>query len=122
MAKSMETGEGKISDPAGRRAPGRVLLDSTSEGLLDALMFTFRFVGWLTRWTLATVFFIAVMAFAAYFVFNELVKGGGYVNVPDIVGLNITKASNELASVGLEIGSQNLVPSHPDRVQIEPLP
>lgn len=74
-------------------------------------MFSFRFVGWLTRWTLATAFFLAVMAFAAYFVFNEAVKGGGYVNVPDVVGLNITKASNELASVGLELGSQNHVPS-----------
>lgn len=74
-------------------------------------MFTFRFVGWLTRWTLATAFFLAVMAFAAYFVFNEAVKGGGYVNVPDIVGLNITKASNELAGVGLEIGTQTLVAS-----------
>ena len=74
-------------------------------------MFSFRFVGWLTRWTLATAFFLAVMAFAAYFVFNEAVKGGGYVNVPDIVGLNITKASNELASVGLEIGTQTLVSS-----------
>lgn len=51
------------------------------------------------------------MAFAAYFVFNEAVKGGGYVAVPDVVGLPVIKASHVLAEKGLEVGQQKHVVS-----------
>ena len=53
------------------------------------------------RWTFATVLFLAVMGFSAYFVFNEAVKGGVYVLVPDVTGMPITSAANILAQAGL---------------------
>ena len=49
------------------------------------------------------------MAASAYFVFNEAVKGGGFIVVPDIVGLPLNKASNVLVESGLEIGKQRQV-------------
>lgn len=51
------------------------------------------------------------MALAAYFVFNQAVKGGGYIVVPDVVGLPLNKASNVLAEAGLETGKQRQVVS-----------
>jgi beta-lactam-binding protein with PASTA domain len=58
------------------------------------------------RWGLATVFFIAIMGAAGYYVFNTAVAGGAYVVVPDITEMTITKASLELSEKGLEIGPQ----------------
>ena len=49
------------------------------------------------------------MGGAAYFVFNEAVKGGEHVIVPDLVGLPITQASFMLAENGLEMGKQKQV-------------
>ena len=49
------------------------------------------------------------MAFAAYFVFNEVVKGGVHVEVPDVVGLPVTQAAFVLAEEGLEMGTQKQV-------------
>lgn len=74
-------------------------------------MFTFRFLGWCVRWSFATVFFLGVMALAGYFVFNEAVKGGGHVVVPDVVGLPVDRAQLVLAEAGLEIGAQQQVAS-----------
>ena len=61
------------------------------------------------RWSFAIIFLILVMAASAYFVFNEAVKGGGFIVVPDIVGLPLNKASNVLVESGLEIGKQRQV-------------
>ena len=63
------------------------------------------------RWSFATVFFLAIMGFAAYFVFNEAVKGGGHVEVPDVVGLPMTQAATVLANATLEVGEQTQVAS-----------
>lgn len=52
------------------------------------------------------------MAFAAYFVFNEAVRGGSHVVVPDVVGLPVTEASYLLAEAGLEVGKQTQVVSN----------
>jgi len=49
------------------------------------------------------------MGGAAWFVFNQAVKGGSYVQVPDIVGLPVTEASNRLLEEGLELGTQRHV-------------
>lgn len=49
------------------------------------------------------------MGFSAYFVFNEAVKGGVYVLVPDVTGLPITSAANILAQAGLELGTQKQI-------------
>lgn len=112
MAKSVENRTGAVPDPSSRRPIGRVLLDATSEGVLSVLLFFFGFLGWSVKWTLATLFFIGVMAAAAYLVFNEAVKGGGYVTVPSITGLPLTQAANVLAESGLELGTQTQVVSN----------
>lgn len=52
------------------------------------------------------------MAFSAYFVFTEAVKGGGHVIVPDVVGLPVTEAAFLLAEEGLEVGKQEQVVSN----------
>lgn len=48
--------------------------------------------------------FIAVMAFAGYYVFTEAASSGDYVTVPDIVDLPFTEAARVLRSQGLELG------------------
>ena len=58
-----------------------------------------------------TMFFIAVMAGVAYYVFNQAVKGERLVTVPEITGMSITQAANILTQAGLELGSQRLVVS-----------
>ncbi|HQH54313.1 MAG TPA: PASTA domain-containing protein [Candidatus Hydrogenedentes bacterium] len=58
------------------------------------------------RWTLATAFFLLVMAAAGLYVFNTAVTGGEYVTVPNITQLSVTQASFELGKVGLEMGKQ----------------
>ena len=50
------------------------------------------------------------MAASGYFVFMEVLDGGAYVTVPNIVELPITEASARLAEVGLEMGKQVQVP------------
>jgi len=52
------------------------------------------------------------MVASAFLVFNEAVKGGGYVTVPSITGLPVTQAANVLAESGLELGSQSQVKSN----------
>lgn len=75
------------------------------------MVFAFRFVGWSLRWSLATLFFIAVMAGAGYYVFHKAVVGGEYVIVPNIVNLPITEASALLWEHHLDIGRQREMPS-----------
>ena len=61
-------------------------------------------MGWSVRWTLATVFFLLVMAAAGLYVFNTAVAGGEYVTVPNITHLSVTQASFELGKIGLAMG------------------
>ena len=42
------------------------------------------FGGWGIRWSLAAVFFLAVMAGAGYYVFAQVLQGGATVKVPDV--------------------------------------
>lgn len=55
------------------------------------------------------VFLVAVMAGVAFYVFNQAAAGGGYVTVPDVAGLPVTRAANILAEVGLDLGDQHQV-------------
>ena len=64
------------------------------------------------QWSVATAFFILVMAVAGYVVYNEALAGGRHVEVPDIVDVPITEATLLLAERGLELGDQTPV-SHP---------
>ena len=56
-----------------------------------------------------TIFFVAVMAGVAFYVFNQAVEGERLVTVPEITGMSITQAANVLTQEGLELGSQRLV-------------
>lgn len=49
------------------------------------------------------------MAGVALYVFNQASAGGGYVTVPDVSGLPVTRAANVLAEVGLDLGDQHQV-------------
>ncbi|MCH7910963.1 MAG: PASTA domain-containing protein [Candidatus Hydrogenedentes bacterium] len=109
MAEPVENKSGAVSDSPETRPTGRVLLDSASEGVLSVAGFLAGFLAWIVRWSFAVIFLIIVMAASAYFVFNEAVKGGGYIVVPDVVGLPLNKASNILVESGLEIGKQRQV-------------
>jgi beta-lactam-binding protein with PASTA domain len=60
-----------------------------------------RFFAWTIQWSLATVFFLAVMMGAGYYVFMETLSGGAQVTVPKIVGLPVTDASYRLVEQGL---------------------
>ena len=111
MGRTMENSTGSISNPSGKRPIGRVLLDTAAESVVSVVLFCLNFLGWTVRWTLAATFFIAIMVVAAYFVFNEAVKGGGFEEVPDVVGLPVTRAAFVLAEVGLEVGQQRQVVS-----------
>lgn len=105
----MENKSRPVPDSAGKSGPGRVLHRAPSQALLDALHFVFRFVGWTVRWTGALIFLVAVMALVALYVFNQAAAGGGYVTVPDVSGLPVTRAANVLAEVGLDLGDQHQV-------------
>lgn len=74
------------------------------------MLFIFRFVWWSARWVCATVFFLAVMAFAGYYVLNYALAGGEYVRVPNIVHRHVTDASYVLAESGLEMGKIEEMP------------
>ncbi len=76
------------------------------------MFFILRFAAWSIQWTVATVFFLLVMAGAGYYVFMEALDGGQHVTVPNVVGLPITEASFLLAERGLELGKQEQV-THP---------
>lgn len=65
---------------------------------------------WLARWSAATVFFLAVMAGAGYYVYDHALRGGNYVEVPDITLRPITEAAFLLAEKDLEMGRQEQVP------------
>jgi len=80
--------------------------------VLGTVSFGLRFVAWGIRWTLATIFFMGVMAAAGYYVFTETLAGGQHVTVPNIEGMPITKVAYLLADQGLELGQQTQVP-HP---------
>lgn len=109
MAKTVENGQGTVQDTSGPEPPGRVLPGTPSQGLLSALSFTFRFLGWCVRWSFAALLFLAVMGISGYFVFNQAVKGGGAVLVPDVTGLTIIDAVNVLSEAGLELGTQKQI-------------
>ncbi len=49
------------------------------------------------------------MGISAFFVFNQAVKGGGAVLVPDVTGLPIMVAVNVLSEAGLELGTQKQI-------------
>lgn len=49
------------------------------------------------------------MVGVALYVFNQAAAGGGYVTVPDVSGLPVTRAANVLAEVGLDLGTQHQV-------------
>jgi len=49
------------------------------------------------------------MVGVALYVFNQAAAGGGYVTVPDVAGLPVTRAANVLAEVGLDLGAQHQV-------------
>ena len=55
-------------------------------------------------WTLATLFFIAVMAGAGYYVFSKTVASGELVRVPSIVNMPFSEAHYLLKERGLEAG------------------
>lgn len=114
MAKSVEDKQGPVQNPSGSKWPGRLLPDTFSQNLLSATWFSFRFLGWCVRWTFAGMLFLAVMGASAYLVFNEAIKSGDYVLVPDVTGLPITRAANVLFEAGLELGAQKQIVS--DRV------
>ena len=102
----MENRHGNVSNEPRAGRAGRVLLDKIAEAILNLTFFVFRFFGWSLRWTLATAFFLLVMAGAGLYVFNSAVTGGEYVTVPNITQLSVTQASFELGKVGLEMGKQ----------------
>ena len=72
-------------------------------------MFILSFIGWSIRWTVATVFFLCVMAAAGYWVFTQALQGGASVKVPDVTMRPVTEASFLLAEKGLEMGKQTQV-------------
>ncbi len=72
-------------------------------------VFVLSFVGWSIRWTLATFFFLAVMAGSGYYVFSQVLQGGATVKVPDVTMRPVTEASLALAEQGLETGKQTQV-------------
>ena len=76
------------------------------------VFFALRFVAWCIQWSVATVFFLAVMAGAGYYVYTEALSGGQYVTVPDVVDLPIIEASYLLTEKGLELGEQSQA-AHP---------
>ncbi len=88
---------------------GRILLDSIAQGILNVILFVFLFGWWCVRWSLALVIFVAVMAGAGYYVYNNALHGGEYVEVPDVTMRPITEASYLLAEKGLEVGKQRQV-------------
>lgn len=61
------------------------------------------------RWSLALLVFVAVMAGAGYYVYSEALRGGSYVQVPDVTMRPVTEASFLLAEKGLELGAQTKV-------------
>ena len=89
---------------------GRILLDAVSEAILTVFFFCVRFFAWCVQWSIATVFFVVIMAGAGYYVFNYALSTGTPVTVPDIVDLPINEASLILAERGLDMGKQMRVP------------
>ena len=76
---------------------------------MSVAVFILSFIGWGIRWSVATVFFLAVMAGAGYYVFAQVLQGGATVKVPDVTMRPVTEASFLLAERGLEIGKQTQV-------------
>jgi beta-lactam-binding protein with PASTA domain len=76
------------------------------------------FLWWCIRWGFATIFFIGIMALAAYYVFNRAASGGSYVEVPNLNGMSIQQAVLVLQDRGLDLGKPEEVPSdqEPGRV------
>ncbi|MBI1318215.1 MAG: PASTA domain-containing protein [Candidatus Hydrogenedens sp.] len=63
----------------------------------------------MVQWSVATAFFVLVMAAAGYFVYTEALSGGQHVEVPDIISVPITEAAFLLAERGLDMGPQTQV-------------
>lgn len=91
---------------------GRVLLDAVSETILTVFFFVVRFFAWGIQWSIATVFFVLVMAGAGYYVFNYALSTGTPTTVPDVLDLPVNESSLILAERGLDMGKQTRVP-HP---------
>ncbi|MEA3364662.1 MAG: PASTA domain-containing protein, partial [Candidatus Hydrogenedentes bacterium] len=106
MDEHMENKQGNVSNESRAGWVGRVFLDKIAEAILNLTFFIFRFLGWSVRWTLATLFFLLVMAAAGLYVFYTAVEGGEYVTVPNITQMSVTQASFELGKIGLEMGKQ----------------
>jgi len=110
LAGTVEHTAGTIPNGPAKRGIGRILLDAAAEGVLNFILFIFRFVWWCVRWSFATVFFLAVMVGAGYYVFNETLSGSEYVRVPNIARRHVTEASYLLAERGLEMGKLKEMP------------
>ncbi|MBI4560152.1 MAG: PASTA domain-containing protein [Candidatus Hydrogenedentes bacterium] len=111
MAKSVENGTGPVSNPAAKRWTGRFFLDAIAEAILNFSVFVFRFFWWSFRWTFATLFFLAMMAAAGYYVFNQAVASGEYMKVPNIVGMPVAQAYLALGEQKLQMGRQETMSS-----------
>ena len=113
MAERVEDKPRDLQDPPRRkRQYGRLLLDAIAEVILRVTTFCFGFLWWGLKWSLATLFFVLVMAVAGFYVFNEAVAndaaaitGKQTVTVPDIQSMHKTKAEAELKKDGLRIDS-----------------
>lgn len=119
MAERMEDKPRDVQDPPRKkRQYGRILLDAFAELILRVTTFCFGFLWWGMKWSLATVFFILVMAVAGFYVFNEavandaaIVAGKNYVTIPDIQSKHKSKAELELKQIGLRIDTSTDMPS-----------
>lgn len=109
MVQTVANKPGTVPDPARKRGIGRVFLDALAEAVLNFVLFVFLFLWWCARWSFATAFFLALMAGAGYYVYYESLKGGAYVEVPDVTLRPITEASYQLAEEGLEILKPKMV-------------
>jgi len=114
MASPVENPSGTVPNKPAGRGVGRLFLDATAEGVLNFVLFIFRFVWWCAEWSFATVFFVAVMAGAGYYVFTEALSGGDPVRIPNVARRHVTDASYMLAERGLEMGKLKEMPD--DRV------
>lgn len=63
-----------------------------------------RFIGWWLKWSLATAFFLAVMAGVGYLVFVRAAEGGDYVTIPNVANRSLSEAYEEILRHGLQVG------------------
>ncbi|NLN94144.1 MAG: PASTA domain-containing protein [Candidatus Hydrogenedens sp.] len=102
----MEDSTRTVSDESGKWSLGRILLDAFSKAILNSVFFVIRFFVWTLQWSFALVLFVLVMAGSGYYVYNNTLKGGAHVVVPNIVERPIAEAAFLLSEKRLEIGKQ----------------